>query len=169
MMVLAAHRLVALLPVRLQRTARQFVKFGVTGVIGATVDFGSYNVMSRLLGWTSVYLVVSYPIIGANLVSVSFDILSNFLINKYWTFRDPSEAVVRQGLSYFVLYAITFVLNQLLTSFFAFHVSLVPDLFGTQADNAAKVLAIIPILFLNFTGSKFIIFRRRPAAIASRV
>ncbi|MCH8748868.1 hypothetical protein IH781_03935, partial [Patescibacteria group bacterium] len=37
-----AERLVGLAPLKYQRTARQFVKFAITGTIGASVDFGIY-------------------------------------------------------------------------------------------------------------------------------
>lgn len=144
------------------RIVRQFIKFGLTGTVGATVDFGTYNILTRLVGWTTVYDIGRTKLIAANLVSVFLAILSNFLLNKYWTFRDPSQNVTVQGTSYFILNLITFTLNQLLTSFFIFHVALF-DIFGTQQDNAAKVASVGFILFINFFGSKFIIFRKRPA------
>ena len=143
-------------------TVRQFIKFGLTGTVGAAVDFGTYNLLTRAVGWLTVYDIGGIKIIAANLVSVFLAILSNFILNKYWTFRDKSQNVAAQGTSYFVLNFITFALNQLLTSFFIFHVSQF-DIFGSQKDNAAKVAAICLILFINFLGSKFIIFRKRPA------
>lgn len=145
-----------------QRLARQFLKFGVVGVIGATVDFGSYNIMTRGLGWDTIYEVLGYKIIAANLVSVFVAIMSNFLLNKYWTFRNrEAGAAVKQGVGYFVLNAITFSLNQISTSFFAFHVPVVEAVFGGQKDNAAKAISIGFILFINFFGSKFVIFRKK--------
>lgn len=140
---------------------RQFTKFLVVGAMGAAVDFGIYNLLTRGFGWDRIYLVLGYEIIAANLVSVFIAIMSNFLLNKYWTFRDPSRAVVRQGAGYFVLNGITFILNQLLTSFFVFRVPLTAAIFGSQKDNAAKALAIGIILFINFFGSKFFVFRRK--------
>lgn len=146
------------------RGIRQFIKFGITGTIGAVVDFGSYNILTRLVGWTTIYDVLGQKIIAANLVSVFAAIFSNFLFNKYWTFRDRSVNVAAQGTSYFILNVITFVLNQLLTSFFIFRVAFF-DTFGAQQDNAAKVASICFILFINFLGSKFIIFRKKPALV----
>lgn len=140
---------------------RQFTKFLVVGTIGASVDFGIYNLLTRGLGWNKVYLLGGYEIIAANLVSVFLAIMSNFLLNKYWTFRDTSVAMVRQGSGYFVLNGITFILNQLLTSFFIFRVPFMSIVFGSQKDNAAKALAIGFILFINFFGSKFLVFRRK--------
>src|SRR5687768_14810655 len=119
-------RVVALLeqhvPPRYVGAAKQFLKFGVVGTIGATVDFGSYNIMTRGLGWTDTFHVGGFEIIATNLVSVFVAIMCNFLLNKYWTFRNPSKSVLQQGAGYFTLNFITFVLNQILTSFFAFQV-----------------------------------------------
>lgn len=150
------------IPQAYQRAARQFVKFGFVGTVGAAVDFGSYNLMTRGLGWQTVLEVAGFKLIAANLVSVLVAIFSNFLLNKYWTFRNTEQgAAVKQGVGYFILNGITFALNQILTSFFAFQVPLVEAAFGSQKDNAAKALSIGFILFINFFGSKFIIFRRK--------
>lgn len=139
---------------------KQFTKFLAVGTLGAVVDFAVYNALTRGVGWDRIYLVAGYEVIAANLVSVFLAILSNFVLNKYWTFRDPSRAVVRQGMGYFVLNGVTFVLNQLLTSFFVFRLPLTAAVFGSQKDNAAKAAAIGIILFINFFGSKFLVFRR---------
>lgn len=161
-----AERLVALAPPRYQRTVRQFVKFGVSGTIGAIIDFSSYNILTRGLGWNTILEPFGYKIIAANLVSVFLAISANFLLNKYWTFQSQDSSVLKQWTGYFTLNIITFILNQLLTSFFAFHVPSVAAVFGSQKDNAAKALAIGFILGINFLGSKFIVFRRKPAAPA---
>lgn len=162
MMHNAATALVGKMPQRYQNTAKQFIKFAITGSIGAVVDFTSYNILTRGIGWDDIYFVFGYEIIAANLVSVFLAILSNFIFNKYWTFRDPNKAIVKQWAGYFTLNVITFLLNQIFTSFFAFRVPLTEAVFGTQKDNAAKAIAIGFILFLNFLGSKFMIFRRSP-------
>lgn len=146
----------------LPRAARQFVKFSITGAIGALVDFGTYNLLTRGLGFTSYYLVFGQQIIIANNISVFLAIISNFLFNKYWTFRDKSKRVARQWTGYFALNVVTWALNQFLVSIFAFNVPIMEVLFGDQRDNVAKALAIGIILFLNFFGSKFLVFRKAP-------
>ncbi len=169
MLIALVDKLVARTPVRYQNTVRQFVKFGVTGAIGAIVDFSSYNILTRGFEWTTILRPFGYEIIAANMVSVFLAITSNFLLNKYWTFRNEDKAVLRQWSGYFALNTFTFVLNQILTSFFAFRVPLMQQLFGEQTDNAAKALAIGAILFLNFLGAKFLVFRRKVAAPARTI
>lgn len=153
-------RIVNLVPSRYQSVVRQFLKFAVVGGIGAVVDFGTYNLLTRGFEWVDVYTVLGYQVIAANLVSVLLAISSNFLLNRYWTFRSVGGNVTSQGAGYFVLNGITFVLNQIVTSFFTFHVPIIAVLFGSQKDNAAKALAIGIILFINFLGSKFLVFRK---------
>lgn len=155
-------------------TLRQFVKFVVSGTFGFTVDMGTYLALTRLVGWTTVLTVFGYQIIAPNLVSVLAAMVGVFLLSKYWTFRDPRpEELARQGIRFFALYTTSYVLNQIITSFFAFHVPLLQALFGPDADIAAKVLAIGIILFVNFFGSKFLVFRRGSptltAAVAERL
>lgn len=148
-------------PERYVSAAKQFVKFGVVGTAGAIVDFGSYNIMTRGFDWVTTFHAAGFEIIAANLVSVLIAIGCNFLLNKYWTFRNESKSVLQQGAGYFGLNFITFILNQLLTSFFTFRVPLTAAIFGSQKDNAAKAISVGFILFINFFGSKFIIFRKR--------
>ncbi len=137
-------------------------KFSITGGIGAVVDFSTYALLTRLVGWDTIYHVFGYNIIAANMVSVFLAIVSNFMFNKFWTFRDTrTSVVVGQGIGYLTLNAFTWTLNQILTSFFAFRVPLFAALFGEVRDFAAKAVAVAMILAINFLGSKFLIFQQR--------
>jgi len=153
--------LVGRLPVRYQNIARQFLKFGVTGVVGAIVDFSIYGFLTRVIGWTAFYTVFGFQIVAANNVSVFCAIMSNFFINKYWTFKNREGNVAKQWLGYFSFNAVTWVMNQILVSYFVFHVALFDQLFGHNSDLAAKVAAIGIILFINFFGSKFLVFKTK--------
>lgn len=149
------------LPASWQGVARQFSKFVVIGLVGAVIDFSVYNFLTRVIGWTSFYEVFGYKVIIANNIAVFLAIISNFFFNKYWTFHYRQGSVVKQGVGYFAFNTITWVLNQMLVSFFTFNVPLFEQLFGGNKDNAAKVMAIAIILFFNFFGGKFLIFRSK--------
>ncbi len=163
----AAMRLVNKVPARYQNTAKQFIKFGVTGTLGAVIDFGTVNILTRGFGWDAIYEVFGYKVIAANMISVATAIFVMFFVNKYWTFGDRDGSAVQQGVGYFALNGVTFVLNQILTSFFLFQVPLVAVVFGSMADNASKALAIGIILSVNFAGSKFLIFKKKPVTQTS--
>lgn len=149
----AAHRY-------LPPSLRQFVKFGMVGSVGFIVDMGTFAFLYTLLRWTTVFTVAGYEVIAANTVSVLAAMVAVFLLNKFWTFRDPRAAeLARQGSRFFALYLTTYILNQILTSFFAFRVPVIQTIFHDAAVYVAKVLAISIILFVNFFGSKFVVFR----------
>lgn len=155
------EKIIALLPPRLQLTARQFMKFFVTGIIGTLVDFSIYTFLTRLLGWTTTYFVFGFEVSAANNVSVFLAIICNFLINRSWTFRAGGGNITRQWSGYFGLNMFTWALNQAFVSLFAFHTPFFQSAFGDNKDLAAKVAAIGIILWINFLGSKFLIFRRQ--------
>ncbi|HSX25032.1 MAG TPA: GtrA family protein [Candidatus Andersenbacteria bacterium] len=152
-------RVLQILPEQYRNVAKQFVKFGITGAIGAVVDFSTFGFLTRIVGWHTTYALLGTEIIAANNVSVFLAICSNFIINRYWTFKDVSGSAAKQGAGYFLLNLCTWALNQILVSLFVFHVPLLNQLFGAQRDLVAKALAIGIILFVNFFGSKLFIFR----------
>lgn len=153
--------LIGMLPVKWQNSGRQFLRFGVTGAIGAIIDFSIYTFLTRGLGWNHLYTVFGYPISAANNVSVFIVIVSNFFLNKYWTFKNRQGSATKQWVGYFALNTVTWALNQILMSFFAFNVPLFAVVFGNLKDLAAKAAAIGIIMFINFFGSKFLVFRRK--------
>jgi len=66
----------------------RFLRFAVVGIIGAVVDFGIFNL-----------LLVSLPIraIWASAVSFIAAVISNFIINRYWTYPDArGKSFLRQ-------------------------------------------------------------------------
>jgi putative flippase GtrA len=156
------NALTSFVPERHRKTAKQFIKFGITGTIGAVVDFATFGFLTRIVGWTATYTLLGTEIIAANNISVFLAICSNFLINRAWTFHDTEGSAARQGTGYFILNAFTWALNQILVGVF-FKWSLFISLFGDNRDLAAKALAIIIILFINFFGSKLFIFRHAKA------
>jgi putative flippase GtrA len=161
---------------------REFAKFGIVGTFGFIVDFSTYGLLTRVLGWNAVYCLgfdgtrsildlatirdcsaPHYPIVAANMISVLLAVTSNFFLNKFWTFRDPRQGTMAvQGIAYFVMSTITWALNQVLTGVFASRLDILHLLFPQNVDIAAKILAVGVVLFVNFSGSKFVIFRREP-------
>lgn len=156
--------ILSVLPSRYRKVAKQFVKFGITGAIGAVVDFSTFGFLTRIVGWHTTYTIFGTTLIAANNVSVFLAICSNFIINRYWTFHDVSGNAAKQGAGYFILNFFTWALNQLLVSFFVFHVPFLANTFGTKTDLVAKALAIGLILFVNFFGSKLFIFKHAKEA-----
>ena len=155
-----ADKMLQVVPSRYQAISRQFIKFGITGTIGAVVDFGTFAFLTRVIDWNTTYTVLGTEIIAANNVSVFLAICSNFIINRTWTFQNVSGNAARQGAGYLALNIFTWALNQILVSLF-YHWALFVTLFGDNRDFVAKAVAIILILFVNFFGSKLFVFRNK--------
>jgi len=170
---------------KLKKNIRQFLKFGVVGGIGFVVDMGTYFVMTRFLGVTTVFCLgknayvanlasepsqsCSYshaPLILATMFSVFLAIISNFILNKSWTFKGTGGNVTTQGASYFALNIFTWFLNQVLVAFFVTHLIYIERHFPHYIDIIAKILAVAIILFFNFFGSKFLVFKKKNPEIS---
>lgn len=135
---------------RLQREFARFLKFSVVGVIGAVVDFGTFNLLNV---WLHLWSVL------ASALSFSAAVTSNFLWNRYWTYPDSRAKPVGQQAAQFAL--VNLIGLAIRTPIFAFsephlirlaHLVIpVPGIGPTQLGrNLALALAVIVVLFWNF-------------------
>ncbi len=72
----------------------RFAKFMVVGAIGAVVDFGIMNLLTRLC---ALSLVI------AGTISFVCAVISNFVWNRYWTYPDSRSRPVLHQLGMFFL------------------------------------------------------------------
>jgi len=72
----------------------RFFRFLIVGVIGAVVDFGVMNLLSKLFGMVLVL---------AGTISFICAILSNFFWNRYWTYPDSRSRPLARQLVMFAL------------------------------------------------------------------
>lgn len=134
----------------------QLAKFGLVGGLNFLIDLGVLNLLIALSGvaagfYASVFKAVAF------LTAV----VSSFIWNKFWTFRQLStEHVGVQFAEFFGVSAIGLVIN--VTAFAFFN-----DLLGPPAGfpprlwaSASAAAAAIAGLLWNFFGYKFVVFRR---------
>jgi putative flippase GtrA len=77
-----------------RREMIRFVKFSVVGTIGAVVDFGTFNLLSAVLGlWSLISSIFSF----------TAAVLSNFIWNRYWTYPDSRTKPIGQQAIQFTL------------------------------------------------------------------
>ncbi len=147
---------------RTRREVTRFLKFSVVGAIGAVVDFGTFNLLSTVLGLWSV---------AASILSFSAAVTSNFLWNRNWVYPDSRAKPVAAQAAQFALVNVVGLLIR--TPVFAFGeapmarlaASLWPRLQSLPApvsglaswlnpavagSNLALALAVIIVLFWNF-------------------
>ncbi len=75
------------------RNAEDFIKYSVVGFSGVLVNLGIYMLLTRLFGLSEVI---------APLISIESSLLSNFLLNNFWTFkkREVSSSLYKRLLQF---------------------------------------------------------------------
>ncbi len=135
---------------RLRREITRFLKFSVVGVIGAVVDFGTFNLLNAWLGVWSVL---------ASALSFCAAVTSNFLWNRHWTYPDSrAKPVPQQAVQFVVVNLVGLAIRTPIFAFSEPHLIRLaahpPFSFGlgpTQLGrNLALALAVIVVLFWNF-------------------
>ena len=149
---------------RFRREFKRFLKFAVVGVIGAVVDFGTFNLLANLLGIDSLL---------ASILSFSAALCSNFLWNRFWTYPDSRSKRIHQQVLQFAL--VSGVGLAIRTPVFAisekplieFTRRMLPGILErglplidrldpeTIGSNLALALAIVIVLFWNFGANRF--------------
>jgi putative flippase GtrA len=134
------------------RERTRFLRFATVGIIGAVVDFGTFNLLTTFVGLTAVV---------ASIFSFIAAIISNFTWNRYWTYPDSrSKPLSRQLIQFSVVSALGLLIRTpiiaILEPFFTrlFNgFAFLPIGFITGellADNLALAIAVIVVMFWNF-------------------
>ena len=129
-----------------EKEAERFFKFLVVGTVGFIVDFGTLTFLVEVMGFIPVV---------ANTISFSAAVVSNFTLNRYWTYPDSRSKRRRiQLLQFGMVSVIGLALNNtiLLLLQYPFDALLravgVPEAIGGYIP--AKMVATIVVLFWNF-------------------
>jgi putative flippase GtrA len=134
------------------RERTRFFRFAVVGIIGAVVDFGTFNLLTNFAGLTAVW---------ASVISFVAAIFSNFTWNRYWTYPDSrSKPLGRQLIQFsavsllglLIRTPIIYFLEPLFNSIFS-EFAFLPIGFITAeflANNLALAIAVIVVMFWNF-------------------
>lgn len=134
------------------RERTRFMRFAVVGIIGAVVDFGTFNLLSSVVG-LNVVLASVFSFIAA--------IISNFTWNRYWTYPDSRTKPIGHQLFQFTVVSLIGLairtpliafLEPLLTTLLG-NLSFLPIGFVTAellGKNIALAIAVIVVMFWNF-------------------
>ena len=77
-----------------RKELQRFFRFSVVGVIGAVVDFGTFNILANLIGINSLI---------ASIISFSAAVTSNFIWNRHWTYPDSRSKPMSQQIVQFAI------------------------------------------------------------------
>jgi len=131
----------------MKKIFKQFIKFGLVGILSFIVDAGIYLVLTR-------YLAFFY--IMAKAISFVLAATNSYIFNRAWTFRSSNLAVGREFSKFLLISVIGLGLNTLFM-FLAVEQFKLKDLYGL-------VIATILVMFWNFTANKFWTFRQKGGA-----
>jgi putative flippase GtrA len=134
------------------RERTRFFRFAVVGVVGAVVDFGTFNLLTTFAGMTAVV---------ASVISFIAAIINNFTWNRYWTYPDSrSKPLGRQLIQFSVVSVlgllirtpIIAILEPLFFRLFSGFATLPIGFFSEAflANNLALAIAVIVVMFWNF-------------------
>lgn len=134
-----------------EREAERFFKFLVVGTIGFGVDFGLLTFLVEIVGLMPVL---------ANTFSFSAAVLSNFTLNRYWTYPDSRSKRRRiQVLQFGMVSVLGLAINNLILFLLQYPfdnmlraVNAPPGLGGYIP---AKMVATVVVLFWNFFINRF--------------
>lgn len=159
------------------RELKRFIKFACVGIIGAVVDFGTFNLllnpMAALLmqaqsGWLAPFAMSELGIVSlaatiAATISFVLAIISNFIWNRYWTYPDSrSKSLRRQFVQFFVVNASGIVLRIPIVRFslplltrLALGVTLTAPYALRIGSNLAVAIAVGVVMFWNFFANRY--------------
>src|SRR5512147_2011592 len=72
----------------------RFLKFAMVGAVGAVIDFGVMNMMTHFFNMKLVF---------AGTISFTCAVISNFVLNRYWTYPDSRSRHILHQLGMFFL------------------------------------------------------------------
>lgn len=129
-----------------EKEAERFFKFLVVGTIGFIVDFGTLTFLVEVAGLVPVL---------ANTISFSAAVVSNFTLNRYWTYPDSRSKRRRvQIIQFAVVSIIGLAINNLiLVSLEGPFAALLAAVHAPPAIGGyipAKMVATVVVLFWNF-------------------
>ncbi|MCA9874213.1 MAG: GtrA family protein [Ardenticatenaceae bacterium] len=132
------------------KEAERFFKFMVVGTIGFVVDFGTLTLLKETTGLATVV---------ANTISFTLAVISNFTLNRFWTYPDSRSKNIMSQLGQFAVVSIIGLVinNTILVLLEPVFDSLLGG-FNTLAIPGyipAKMIATIVVLFWNFFVNRF--------------
>jgi len=132
------------------KEAERFFKFLIVGTIGFIIDFGLLTLLKEF---------TALPTVVANTISFTAAVISNFTLNRYWTYPDSRSKSIWSQMGQFTLVNIIgLVINDSILLF-------LEPIFDTLLLNItavsirgyipAKMIATIVVLFWNFFVNRY--------------
>jgi putative flippase GtrA len=138
------------------RERTRFLRFAVVGIIGAVVDFGTFNLLNSLFG---------VPAVWASVISFSAAIISNFTWNRFWTYPDSrSKRLSVQLVEFIVISLVGLAIRTPLFAFLDKVLLMILSSSGIEAiglsaefigHNLALAISVVVVMFWNFFVNRY--------------
>ena len=125
----------------METVAWQFIKFALVGTSGLFIDFGITFLFKEKFYFNKYF---------ANSLGFSFAVMSNYFLNKYWTFQDLNPEIFSQAFKFILISVIGLIINNQMIYLFNHYRGLNFYL--------AKIFAIGFVVVWNFTANYFYTF-----------
>lgn len=138
------------------RERTRFLRFAAVGIVGAVVDFSTFNLLSGPL---------HVPAVWAQAVSFTIAVFSNFTWNRVWTYPDSrTKSLSRQLFQFFVVNAVGLAIR---TPIFSGLEGPLRNLFSTVippiplftpaflGHNFALAVAVVVVMMWNFFVNRY--------------
>jgi|SRR5690606_26177199 len=119
----------------------KFIKFGIVGFFGLCVDFGITYLLKEKLLWNKFL---------SNAAGFTVAVISNYFLNRIWTFQSSDPDIGGQLLSFFLISMLGLLLNTAVLYF----------LHQVKHYNfyLGKAGAVMIVFCWNFSANSFITF-----------
>jgi len=134
----------------------RFIKFGIVGIIGAIVDFSIFNLFISILKFEPLF---------ASTISFIAAVISNFLLNRFWTFPNSRKKSYQKQFFQFLIVSLiglgirSLLFNPILKIMNPFAVQFVPYDFIIKperiAHNLTLAILIVLVMFWNFYVNRY--------------
>ena len=153
---------------------KQIGKFAIVGVLNTLIDLLVLNLLVKVTHFDNQIFIFGFPLLMANIVSVTIAMVNSYFWNKYWTFKSKEKKdLVQEIIKFFFITIIgMYIINQfvfnLLYSFWLWpgniainlvHLVGIKNLDNFISLNFAKGLAILASLVWNFIFYKIWVFK----------
>jgi putative flippase GtrA len=148
------------------KEAERFIKFLFVGTIGFVIDFGTLTLLVEVVKVPDIVAELTpfsstVGLIFSNTISFTLAVISNFTLNRYWTYPESRGKRKRVQLPQFTLVSViglvlnNFILAVLHTPFDKVLVQFpsIPE--SVDGYIPAKIVATVVVLFWNFFVNRF--------------
>ena len=142
--------------IRNRKEQKRFIKFGMVGAFGAVIDFGVFNLLIHFIRFKPLY---------ASIISFICAVVSNFLLNRYWTYPDSRTKGFRRQFFQFVIVSLvglgirSITFSPLEKTLLSFANQIIPQSFIFSPTfigyNLTLAILILVVMLWNFFVNRF--------------